>query len=363
MPSLFDPIVLRGLTIPNRIFLAPMCQYQCAAGDGVPTDWHLMHLGARAAGGFGLLIAEATGVVPEGRITPQCCGIWNDEQVAAWKRIVDFCHTQDAKIALQLQHAGRKASTYGPFDPDKSGSVPVEQGGWETIGPSAIPFPGLATPREATEADIAEVIRAFADGARRADQAGFDAVELHAAHGYLLFQFLSPLSNHRTDGYGGDLAGRARLLLEVTRAVRKVWPEEKPLLVRISAHEWTEDGFSTAEAVEVSRMLKAEGVDLIDVSTGGNVLVDIPVALGFQIPAAKAVREAGLPVSAVGLITDPAYAQGLLDDGSADVISVGRVALREPSWPFRAAAELGVADKVTYPVSYERGQWPVASTN
>lgn len=358
MVSLFDPLTLRGVTIPNRIFLAPMCQYQCEARDGVPTDWHLVHLGARAAGGFGLIIAEATGVVPEGRITPQCAGLWNDEQEAAWRRIVDFGHSQGAAMAIQLAHAGRKASVYRDFEPHHSGSVPIEDGGWETIGPSAVPFPGLATPREATAEDIAHVVAAFAAAARRADAAGFDAIELHAAHGYLLFEFLSPLSNHRTDGYGGDLAGRSRLLLEVTDAVRAVWPQEKPLLVRISASEWTEGGFTVEEATEVSRVLAEHGVDLIDVSSGGNVLAKIPGNPGYQVPLAAAVRKAGLPVSAVGRITDPGQAQAILDEGFADVISLARVALREPSWPLRAAAELDADAMARYPDSYQRGRWP-----
>ena len=359
MVSLFDPLILRGLTIPNRIFLAPMCQYQCEQRAGVPTDWHLVHLGARAAGGFGLIIAEATGVVPEGRITPQCPGLWNEEQQDAWKHIVDFCHAQGAKMAIQLQHAGRKGSTCREFrEHGKSGSIPLADGGWETIGPSAVPFPGLATPREATAADLAAVVAGFAAAAVRADAAGFDAVELHAAHGYLLFQFLSPLSNHRTDAYGGDLAGRSRLLLEVTDAVRAVWPEEKPLLVRISATEWTDGGFTVDEAEEVSELLAEHGVDLIDVSSGGNVVARIPSGPGYQVKLARAVRAAGLPVSAVGLITEPAQAQAILDEGSADVISLARVALREPSWPLRAAAELDADAMARYPDSYLRGRGP-----
>ena len=359
MVSLFDPLILRGLTIPNRIFLAPMCQYQCEQRDGVPRDWHLVHLGARAAGGFGLVIAEASGVLPEGRITPQCPGLWNEEQQDAWKHIVDFCHGQGAKMAIQLQHAGRKGSTYREFrEHGKSGSIALADGGWETIGPSAVPFPGLATPREATAADLAAVVAAFAAAAVRAEAAGFDAVELHAAHGYLLFQVLSPLSNHRTDCYGGDLAGRSRLLLEVTDAVRAVWPEEKPLLVRISATEWTEGGFTVEEAEEVSELLAEHGVDLIDVSSGGNVVARIPSGPGYQVKLARAVRAAGVPVSAVGLITEPAQAQAILDEGSADVISLARVALREPSWPQRAAAELDADAMARYPDSYLRGRWP-----
>jgi 2,4-dienoyl-CoA reductase-like NADH-dependent reductase (Old Yellow Enzyme family) len=358
MSSLFAPLQLRDLTLPNRIILAPMCQYQCNGRDGVPTAWHLMHYGARAAGGFGLLIAEASGVSPEGRITPWCCGLWNEEQVEAWKPIVDFVHSQGAPFAIQLQHAGRKASIYRDFEAGKTGSVPLDDGGWETIGPTAEPFPGLANPRAATAEDLAKVVADFAAAARRADAAGFDAVEIHAAHGYLLFQFLSPLSNTRTDSYGGDLAGRAKLLLEVTDAVREVWPAHKPLLVRLSATEWTEGGFSVEEAVEVTRMLAAHGVDLMDISSGGNVMVKIPSAPGYQVPLAKAVRVAGLPVTVAGQITDPAQAQAILDAGESDAISLARVALREPSWPLRAAAELDADAMARYPDSYLRGRWP-----
>lgn len=358
MPSLFDPLQLRDLTIPNRIFLSPMCQYQCEARDGVPTEWHLVHLGARAAGGFGLVIAEATGVLPAGRITPQCTGLWNDEQQAAWARIVAFGHSQGAAMGIQLAHAGRKASVYRDFEPHQSGSVPIADGGWETIGPSPIPFPGLATPREATRADLAKVVAAFVAAARRADEAGFDVVELHAAHGYLLFEFLSPLSNHRTDSYGGDLAGRSRLLLEVVDAVRGVWPVGKPLFVRISATEWTDGGFTVEEATALAGVLAGHGVDLIDVSSGGNVLAKVPADPGYQVPLAAAVRKAGLPVSAVGRITEPTQAQAVLDAGLADAVALARVALREPSWPLRAAAELDADAMARYPASYLRGRWP-----
>lgn len=360
MSSLFDPLQLRDLTVSNRMFLAPMCQYQCEGRDGVPTDWHLMHYGARAAGGFGLLISEATSVSPEGRITPWCAGLWNDEQVAAWKRVVDFCHAQGAKMAVQLQHAGRKGSIYREWEPGKAGSVPLAAGGWQTIGPSAIPFPGLTAPREATQEDLAKVVADFVAAAHRAEAAGFDAIELHAAHGYLLFEFLSPLSNKRTDGYGGELAGRARLLLEVAEAVRAAWPAGRPLFVRLSATEWTEGGFTVTEATEVAGLLAERGVDLMDISSGGNVMAKIPSAPGYQVPLAAAVRAAGLPVSTVGQITDPLQAQSILDAGQADVISLGRVALREPSWPLRAAAELDADALARYPSSYLRGRWPTA---
>lgn len=358
MTSLFDPLQLRDLTLDNRIFLAPMCQYQCEARDGVPTDWHLVHLGARAAGGFGLIIAEATGVVPEGRITPQCAGLWNDEQQVAWARVVEFGHSQGAGMGIQLAHAGRKASVYRDFEPHKAGSVPLSDGGWETVGPSAIPFPGLATPREATPDDLAHVVEAFAAAARRADAAGFDVVEIHAAHGYLLCEFLSPLSNHRTDAYGGDFTGRTRLLLEVVDAVRAAWPSGKPVFVRISATEWTPGGWTIEESVQLAALLADHGVDLIDVSSGGNVLAKIPSEPGYQVPLAAAVRKAGLPVSAVGRITEPAQAQAILDAGNADAVSLGRVALREPSWPLRAAAELDADAMARYPDSYLRGRWP-----
>ncbi|MFT4109529.1 NADH:flavin oxidoreductase/NADH oxidase [Propionicimonas sp.] len=358
MSSLFDPLTLRDLTIGNRIFLAPMCQYQCEAKDGVPTDWHLVHLGARACGGFGLLIAEATGVLPEGRITPQCTGLWDDRQRDAWARVVEFCHGQGAKMGIQLAHAGRKASTYRDFDAPGSGSVPLDDGGWETFGPSPVPFPGLATPTAADDAYLARVVDAFAAAARRADQAGFDVVEVHAAHGYLLHEFLSPLSNQRTDGYGGDLAGRSRLLVEVVDAVRGAWPDGKPLFVRLSATEWTDGGLGVEETTEVARILGEHGVDLVHVSSGGNVVAHIPGGPGYQVPLARAVRRAGLPVCAVGLITEPAQAQAILDEGSADAVALARVALREPSWPLRAAAELECEKGARYPSSYLRGRWP-----
>lgn len=363
MSSLFDPLTLRGLTIPNRLFLAPMCQYQCEDRDGVPGAWHLVHYGARAAGGFGLIIAEATGVSPQGRITPWCCGLWNDEQIEAWRPIVAFGHSQGAAMAVQLQHAGRKGSTYREFGTDKTGSVSIPDGGWETIGPTDVPFPGLAAPRAATEEDLAQVVADFAASARRADAAGFDAVEIHAAHGYLIFQFLSPLTNTRTDGYGGDLAGRSRLLLEVVDAVREVWPAEKPILVRLSASEWTDGGFDVADAQVVARLLAEHGADLVDVSSGGNVLAKIPSAPGYQVPLAREVRKAGVPVSVAGRITEPNQAQAILDAGDADAVSLARVALREPSWPLRAAAELDADAMARYPDSYLRGRWPAPEPN
>ena len=358
MTSLFDPITLRDLTLENRIVLPPMCQYQVSEGDGVPTDWHLVHYGARATGGFGLIITEATGVLPEGRITANCTGLWNDEQRDAWTHIVGFCHEHGAAMGVQLAHAGRKASTYNDFVPGRSGSVPVDDGGWVTYGPSAIPFPGLATPVEASTDYLATVAEAFAGAAVRADQAGFDVVEIHAAHGYLISEFLSPLSNHRTDSYGGSFEGRTKLLLEVVDAVRAVWPEGKPLFVRISATEWGDGGWSLEDTVRVAPILVEHGADVIHVSSGGNILAHMPADDDYQIRLASAVRAAGVRVCAVGRITDPVQAQAVLDEGHADLVAVGRVALREPSWPLRAASELDVDARARYADSYKRGRWP-----
>jgi 2,4-dienoyl-CoA reductase-like NADH-dependent reductase (Old Yellow Enzyme family) len=359
MTALFEPLTLRDLTVKNRIWLAPMCQYAVESEDGVPTDWHLVHLGARAQGGFGLILAEATAVTAAGRISPQDTGLWNDEQRDTWARIVDFAHSQDAAIGVQLAHAGRKASTYRGFPGEPHGSVPHEAGGWTTIGPSAEAFVGYTAPVELSTAEIAEVVAAFADSARRADEAGFDVVEIHAAHGYLIHQFLSPLSNHRTDAYGGDFAGRTRLALEVVEAVRAVWPAEKPLFVRISATDWVDGGWDGDQSVRLSAALAERGVDLIDTSTGGNAPADIPVRPGYQVPFARQIREqAQIPTGAVGLIVEPQQAEKILAAGDADVVLLARAALRDPSWPQRAAAELGLSWRdAPYPPAYLRGRW------
>ena len=353
---LFTSIRLRELELRNRAWLAPMCQY--SAVDGVVGDWHLIHLGSLAAGGWGLLLAEATAVVPEGRITPQCPGLWDEEQVTAWRRVVDAVHALGTPIGVQLAHAGRKASTYRPWAAGR-GSVPADDGGWLTRSASPEPHIGLAAPSALTEAEIADVVAAFAAAAERADRAGFDTVEVHAAHGYLLHQFLSPLSNHRTDGYGGDLAGRARIVLEVVAAVRAAWPAPKPLLVRFSATDWTEGGLEVEEVAEVAGWVSALGVDLVDVSSGGLIDTRIPVGPGYQVPFARRVREvSGAAVGAVGLITEPTQAEEILAD-AADVVLLGRVALREPLWPLRAAAELGLPTALTgpapWPPQYVRG--------
>ncbi len=356
MTSLFDPITLGGLTVKNRIWLSPMCQYSVEQQDGVPTDWHLVHLGARAVGGFGLLFTEATAVLPEGRISPQDTGLWNDEQVAAWRRIVDFVHAQDAAIAVQLAHAGRKSSTYTAWL--GSGTVPAEDGGWTPQGPSPLAFGDYAQPAELTVDQIADVVTGFADAADRAAAAGFDAVEIHAAHGYLLHEFLSPLANQRTDGYGGPFENRIRLVLEVVDAVRARWTG--PVVVRISATDWVDGGWDVAQSVELGERLREHGVDLIDVSSGGlDPAQQITVGPGYQVPFARDVRtKAEIPTGAVGLITEPAQAQQVLDEGSADVVLLARAALREPSWPLRAAFELGLpATKDPLPKQYERGAY------
>lgn len=355
MPALFEPITLRDLTVRNRVWLAPMCQY--SATDGVPHDWHLVNLGARASGGFGLLLTEAAAVVPEGRISPEDAGLWNDEQAQAWRRVVDFVHTQGAAIGVQLAHAGRKASTYRPWA-GSEGTVPAAEGGWTSRGPSPVPFEGYAAPTALDAREIADVVEAFATAARRAVEVGFDTVELHAAHGYLFHEFLSPLSNHRDDAWGGDFEGRARLLLETTDAVRAAIPEGMPLLVRISATDWLDGGWDLEQSTRLAGLLRERGVDLVDVSSGGNAAASIPVEPGYQVPLSAGVRSAGVPTGAVGLITEPAQAEKVLSNGEADVVLLARAAIREPSWPLRAAHELGVpVDEAPWPPQHARGTW------
>lgn len=355
---MFQPLTLRGVTFPNRIWLAPMCQYSIVEGDGVPRDWHLVHLGSRAAGGYGLLIAEATAVLPEGRITPRDAGLWTDEQGEAWGRIVHFLHDAGTLAGVQISHAGRKASSWWPWAPVQ-GSVPEDDGGWPVLAPSATPFPGMATPQELTVEEIGDLVAAFAAAAGRAAAAGFDVLEVQAGHGFLLHQFLSPLSNLREDAYGGALEERARLLVEVVDAVRETWPEDRPLLVRLSATDWLPGGFETGEAAQVAAWLGEHGVDLVDVSTGGLLPAPIPAMAGYQVPHAREIRDrTGLPVSAVGLITDPEHAEQILLDGAADVVLVGRVAMRDPMWPRRAAHVLEAsASALPWPPQYLRGAW------
>lgn len=363
MTSLFDPITLRSTTMRNRAWMAPMCQYAVTAGDGVPGDWHLAHYGARAVGGFGLVLTEATAVTPAGRISPWDAGIWNIEQARAWSRVARFVADQGAVPGIQLAHAGRKASTQPMLPGHSRGSLPADDPqAWTTVGPTDEPFAGYLAPRAMSVDDITAVVEAFAAAARRAVQAGFVVLEVHGAHGYLVHQFLSPLSNTRTDGYGGDLRSRARLLLEIVAAVREAVGDDVPLLVRLSATDWTDGGLTGEDTVQVARWLRAASVDLVDVSTGGNVPADIPLSPGYQVPFARQVRDgADIPTAAVGLITTPRQAQDVLDAGDADAVLLGRQALLEPGWPLRAGAELGVpvAD-APYPDRYFRAAWPVA---
>lgn len=359
-PTLLSPTRLGDLELRNRIWLAPMCQYMVEEQDGVPTDWHLVHLGARAAGGFGLIVTEATAVSPEGRISPQDTGLWNEEQVVAWSRITAFCQAQGAKVAVQLAHAGRKASTWPnlPRFRGRRGTVPEFAAGWRTVGPTSDPFPGLDAPDALSRQDIAGIVADFVAATERAERAGFDALELHFAHGYLVHEFLSPLVNTRTDEYGGDGPGRRRLAREIASAVRERWPADRPLVVRISATDWIDGGWDIAQSVGLARELEEVGIDALHVSTGGAVIADIAVGPEYQVGFARALRDAvSTPVAAVGLITDPAGAQMVLDRGDADFVAVGRAALREPGWPQRAAHELGVRDASLYPGAYRRGSW------
>jgi 2,4-dienoyl-CoA reductase-like NADH-dependent reductase (Old Yellow Enzyme family) len=354
--TLFTPFTVRGVTVRNRIWVAPMCQYSAENRDGIPVDWHLVHLGSFATGGAGLVMAEATAVSPEGRITPQDLGLWNDEQATAFARITGFLHAQGATTAIQLAHAGRKASTYRPFA-SEHGSVPAAEGGWQTVAPSAVPYPGYAVPTELDLAGIDTVVDDFVAAARRAVTAGFDVLEIHAAHGYLLHEFLSPLSNTRTDAYGGDLAGRANILLRVVREVRAAIGGDVPLFVRFSATDWAEGGWDEAQTAIVSEWAKDAGADLFDISTGGNVAgVSIPLEPGYQVPFADFVkRNAPVEVSAVGLITTPGQANEVITSGRADAVMLGRELLRDPHFALRAAADLGI-DIDYWPAQYVRAR-------
>ncbi|MFI0980484.1 NADH:flavin oxidoreductase/NADH oxidase [Streptomyces sp. NPDC021093] len=345
MTSLFQPFTLRELTVPNRIWMAPMCQYSaepCGPEAGVPQDWHFAHYAARATGGTGLILVEATAVSPEGRISPADLGIWNDTQVDAFRRITAFLKSQGTVAGIQLAHAGRKASTDRPW----RGGEPVgpETEGWQPVGPSPVPFKdGHPVPDELSVEQIREIVGQFADAARRALAAGFQVAEVHGAHGYLIGEFLSPHSNRRTDEYGGSFDNRVRFALEVVDAIRAVWPEELPLFFRISATDWLEEnGWDGDDTVRFATLLQEHGVDLLDVSTGGNASgVRIPVGPGYQVPfAARVKAETSLPVAAVGLITEAAQAEKILANGEADAVLLGRELLRDPSWARRAAREL-----------------------
>ncbi len=351
---LFSPLTLRGLTLRNRVAVSPMCQY--SSEDGFANDWHLVHLGSRAVGGAGLVLTEAAAVEARGRISPQDLGIWKDAHVDFLKRITRFVSGHGAVPGIQLAHAGRKASTYRPWAEGR-GEVPRAEGGWPVVGPGAEPFlESYPQPTALGEAELKEIIEAFAEAAGRAAEAGFKVAELHAAHGYLLHSFLSPLVNTRSDRYGGSFENRARLLLETTDAVRAVWPEDLPLFVRISASDWAGGGWTVEDSVALARLLKARGVDLIDCSSGGAVPgVDIPVGPGYQLPFASRVkREAGVPTGAVGMITEPEQADRIIREGGADVVLLARELLRDPYWPLHAAKALGVEVKPLWEPQYQR---------
>ncbi|MEV0152220.1 NADH:flavin oxidoreductase/NADH oxidase [Micromonospora sp. NPDC050686] len=353
MSALFTPLALRAVTLPNRVAMAPMCQYS-AGPDGLPTDWHHVHLGARAVGGAGLIVTEATAVLPEGRISPQDTGLWSGAHVDAWRPITGFLAAQGAVPAVQLAHAGFKASTYRPWA-EHRGGVPDAAGGWTPVGPGPEPFvPEYRRPTALDEQGIAEVVAAFAAAAGRALDAGFAAVEIHAAHGYLLHEFLSPLTNHRADGYGGDRVGRMRLTLEVARAVRATVGEDVPVLTRISATDWVAGGWTVEDSVVLAGELAAAGVDLVDTSSGGAAVgASIPVGPGYQVPlAARIRRDAGVRTGAVGLIVEPEQAEQIVAAGEADLVLLGRELLRDPYWPRRAAAKLGATP--AWPAQYTR---------
>jgi 2,4-dienoyl-CoA reductase-like NADH-dependent reductase (Old Yellow Enzyme family) len=340
--SLFTPLELRSVTLRNRIGMSPMCQY--SAVDGRVGDWHVVHYGARAVGGVGLVIVEAAGVEARGRISAADVGIWEDGQVEPLARVVRVISENGAVPGIQLAHAGRKASVRAPWD---QGGAPrlASDGGWIPVAPSALPFAeGHARPEPLDESGIAGVVRAFADGARRALDAGFQVVEIHAAHGYLLHEFLSPLSNHRGDGYGGSLENRTRIVRETVEAVRRVWPDRLPLLLRVSCTDWTPGGWDLPQTVELARMVRSLGVDVIDCSSGGNVATArIPAGPGYQVPFAEGIRrDAAIATAAVGMITSPAQAETVIRSGQADLVLLARELLRDPQFPLRAARELGV---------------------
>ena len=361
MPELFEPFSLRNLTLTNRFAVSPMCEYSSV--DGYANDWHLVHLGSRAVGGAALVFTEATAVLPEARISPEDLGIWSDGHVVFLSRIVRFLHEQGAVSGIQLAHAGRKASTYRPWA-SRQGAIPPEEGGWlEVLAPSPIQFsPNYPQPRPMTVEDIRHTISAFADAAKRAVKAGFQVIEIHAAHGYLIHEFLSPLSNQRDDQYGGSFENRTRLLRELVSVVRAIVPDSMPVFVRISATDWKEGGWDIEQSVELAKTLNKLGVDLIDCSSGGLVAdAKIPVGPGYQVPFAERIRnEVGIPTGAVGMITEPEQANEIIRRGKADIVLIARESLRQPYWPLHAAKALG--KEITWPVQYLRAAPPGTKT-
>jgi 2,4-dienoyl-CoA reductase-like NADH-dependent reductase (Old Yellow Enzyme family) len=357
--NLFTPITLRGTTVPNRIWMAPMCQYSAAnegPDTGVPNDWHIQHYGSRAAGGPGLILVEATAIVPEGRISPYDLGIWNDAQVEGHRRLTAFMRSQGVVPGIQIAHAGRKAST----DSELHGGRPLgpDQGGWEPVGPSGIAFDGDHTvPHELSVDEIRGVVTAFTEAAQRSLDAGYEVIEVHAAHGYLVHEFLSPASNQREDEYGGDFEGRTRLALEIADAVRDTVGEEVPVLFRLSATDWIEpEGWTADQTVRLSALLREHGIDLVDATTGGNLPnARIVAGPGYQVPFAERIRrEAGMPSAAVGVITEVQQAEKIIADGGADAVLLGRELLRNPYWPRQAALELGAEHPL--PPQYRRAE-------
>jgi 2,4-dienoyl-CoA reductase-like NADH-dependent reductase (Old Yellow Enzyme family) len=353
MSALLSSLTIKEITFRNRIVVSPMCQYSSV--DGFANDWHLIHLGSRAVGGAGLIIQEATAVSPEGRITPDDMGLWKDEHIEKLQQINNFIHQQGAVAGIQLAHAGRKASHTSPWQGGRQ--ITVANGGWETVAPSAVSFHHTEeAPVTLDEAGIQKVVTDFKKAAERSIEAGFKVLEIHAAHGYLIHQFLSPLSNQRQDNYGGSFENRIRLLLDVVTAVQTVWPANLPLFVRISATDWAEGGWNIEESVKLCVMLKDMGVDLIDCSTGGIIPgVKIPVEPGYQVPFAERIKvETGILTGAVGMITEAAQADEILSSGRADLVLIARESLRNPYFPLTAAPILG--DDVKWPVQYERAK-------
>lgn len=354
MSKLFSSIKIRDLELKNRIVVSPMCQYSSINGE--PNDWHLVHLGSRAVGGAGLIFTEATAVSPEGRISPDDAGIWNDKQAEMYKRITSFIKSQKSVPGIQLAHAGRKASTFSPWK--GNGKVEIGNGGWQTLAPSAIPFAdNFPEPKEMDKQDIKMVVNQFVQAAERSVKAGFEVIELHMAHGYLVHEFLSPISNHRKDNYGGSLENRCRIAIDIAKAVRKVIPEGMPLFARISSTDWTEGGWDIEQSVQLAKWLKAAGVDLIDCSSGGNVAkAQIPVALGYQIPFSQKIKtEAKILTGGVGLITSPEQAEQIIVTGQADIVLLAREMLRDPYWALHAAKKLNV-DLTDFPKQYIRAK-------
>lgn len=354
--GLLDELKIRDVRLQNRIVVSPMCQYSCE--EGIATDWHLVHLGSRAAGGAALVIAEATAVLPEARISPQDLGIWSDVHIEPLARITRFIHAQGSVAGIQLAHAGRKASTIRPWD--GAGKIDQEQGGWnDIVAPSAIPFAAnYAMPAAVSHERIGAIVEAFGKAAQRALEAGFRVLEIHSAHGYFLHEFLSPLSNHRTDAYGGCFENRTRIVREVAGRVRRDWPERLPLFIRISSTDWVESGWDIEQAVELARSLRALGVDLVDCSSGGNVAdAKVPIGPGYQVPFAERIRrDTGILTGAVGLITEPRQADEIIRRGQADIVLLAREMLRDPYWPLHAAEQLGKS--ISWPAQYLRAAPP-----